>query len=94
VSLAGASKKKLATRRFCVRNYLGEDYGLVGPWTNDSGKPFAYRFTAAIRTEAATPLNGIDDLGLETDVQNLEELAAEVTKWKSRLYRSSPVTQP
>jgi len=94
VSLAGAFKKKLATRRFCVRNYLGEDYGLIGPWTNDSGKPFAYRFTAAIRTESATPLNGIDDLGLETDMQNLEELAAEVTKWKSQLYRNSPVTQP
>jgi hypothetical protein len=93
VSLTRATNTQLAARRFCVRNYLGDDYGLIGPWTSDSTKPFAYRFTASIRTESATPLNAIDDSGRDTDVQDMAEQALELSKWKARFYRNSAVTQ-
>ena len=93
LSLTQATEQELVTRRFCVRNYLGEDYGLIGPWTKDPAKPFAYRFTASIKTEAAAPLNEIDELGRETNVQNREKQQSEVTRWKSQLYRKSSGTR-
>lgn len=93
LSLEQATEQQLAFRRFCVRNYLGEDYGLIGPWTKNSAKPFAYRFTASITTEAATPLNGIDEFGLEMDTQDMQEQTAELTRWKSQVYRKTATTK-
>lgn len=93
LSLTAATEQQLRARRFCVRNYLSEEYGLIGPWTMNSTKPFAYRFAASIKTESASPMNGIDEFGLETDVQNFREQKAEVTRWMSHFYRHVPATE-
>ena len=87
ISLTNATEEQLRARRFSVRNYLSQEYGLIGPWTKNSAKPFAYRFGASIRAEAVSPLNGIDEFGLESESQNIEEQTAEVTKWMSHFYR-------
>jgi hypothetical protein len=88
VSLTHASDQRLEMRRFSVRNYLGEEYGLIGPWTKNPGKPFAYRFTTSVGTETARALNGIDERGLETSSTGVDEQSVEVGRWKKRLYRS------
>ena len=96
VSLVQASEQQLVARRFCIRNYLDDDYGLIGPWTKDPAKPFAYRFTARIKTETIKPLNGIDELGLEMDLETGNEMSAELTEWTSQFYRhfTKPQTEP
>lgn len=85
--LVGTVEQILQSRRFCVRNYLGNEYGLIGPWTRDAEKPFAYRFNATLRPHNAMALNGIDERGYETDLESLQEMSSEVKKWQLGLYR-------
>jgi hypothetical protein len=91
-SLIGATDETLTERTFCVRNYLQPDYGLIGPWSRDPARPFAYRFQASIANGDATALNGIDEKGNEDNAEILENQAAQILKWKQRLYRSAPDT--
>jgi len=91
-SLIRATDETLAERTFCVRNYLHPDYGLIGPWSQDPSRPFAYRFQASISNGDATALNGIDEEGNEDNTETLENQAAQVLKWKQKLYRSEPNT--
>ncbi|HBV64857.1 MAG TPA: hypothetical protein DEF45_17745 [Rhodopirellula sp.] len=93
VSLTTTSEHELIARSFCVRNYLTEEYGLIGPWTSDLTKAFAYRFTASIKTESASHLNGIDERGQETEVQDFSAQTAEIANWMSELYRKTPPTR-
>lgn len=88
-SLLNATDTQLARRCFSTRNYLEPDYGLIGPWTQDISKPFAYRFKASIKTGIATAVNAIDERGLSTDSETLETQAVAIKKWQAMLNRSS-----
>ncbi|MAI74202.1 MAG: hypothetical protein CMM01_25360 [Rhodopirellula sp.] len=90
LSLIDANQQRLDKRSFCVRNYLGTDYGLIGPWTRKPGQPFAYRFSASIKTGMARALNGIDERGVDRKLQDAETQSMEIRKWQSRMYRTSP----
>ena len=89
MSLLDATDIQLSQRCFSTRNYLEPDYGLIGPWTQQANKPFAYRFQASINTGIATAINAIDERGLKTDSENLETQAVAIKKWQTMLNRSS-----
>lgn len=91
-SLELATDRQLAARRFATRNYLEPDYGLIGPWTQDPSKPFAFRFKASVLAGSATALNAIDEVGLQIEDANSAIQTREVKKWQASLTRTRSET--
>ncbi len=63
VSLRQTSESDLANRVFVTRNYLDDDFGLIGPWTCEPDAPFAYRASLSLRPPTFTALNAIERAG-------------------------------
>ncbi|MDA7873971.1 sulfatase-like hydrolase/transferase [Rhodopirellula sp.] len=91
-SLELATDRQLADRRFATRNYLEPDYALIGPWTQDPSKPFAFRFKASVFAGSATELNAIDEVGLQVEHADSAIQAREVKKWQASLTRTKSET--
>ncbi len=60
----------LSKRVFSVTNFMDRSSGLIGPWTRDPEKPFAYRFLLDLRNWQLTYLNPIDSEGYEITESN------------------------
>lgn len=88
-SFLNATDRQISQRVFSTRNYLDSDYGLIGPWTQDPRKPFAYRFKASVSTGVATAVNAIDERGFNIGSETTENQAMALRKWQAILNRSS-----
>ncbi|NNE00609.1 MAG: sulfatase-like hydrolase/transferase [Pirellulaceae bacterium] len=63
VNLLRVNDAELAERCFITRDYLSDDCALIGPWTVDPMKPFAYRVDISLEPWRASLLNPIDRKG-------------------------------
>ena len=60
VDLSAAGSLPSESRIIATRNYLDDDVGLLGPWTSDSGEPFAYLASVSVSQSRFTPLHAIE----------------------------------
>ncbi len=86
VDLLNAPHELLATRSFASCHFMGPELMLVGPWTNESAHPFAYRCAFSIKQWQATALNPIDRLGLDLQASKLST-ATDNLKMQERFGR-------
>ena len=86
-NLLEASRKTLGERVFATRNYLEPDVALIGPWTQDTNLPFAYRMNVSLRKMQVDSLDAIDKHGKETPSQEPEQHEA-ATQWLNERFPS------
>lgn len=67
VDLTTVDQQKLANRVFTTANFMDRTMGLIGPWTLDPKRPFAYRFLYDIGDWQIEYLNPIDERGYACD---------------------------
>lgn len=74
LDLLSAENEAINERVFVTRNYLKNDVGLIGPWT-DARDPFAYRLSVSLREMKIAPLGAIDRQGFQhpTSEQQLRD---------------------
>lgn len=81
LNLFDTTPSQLADRVFATRNYLGEDYGLIGPWTQNPERPFAFRIRISLDPFHIEPLNAIDDAGYAIEDDARAALPDIISPW-------------
>lgn len=83
VSLCRASDQALSDRCFLTRNYLDNDYGLIGPWSAQLDAPYAYRVLLSLDPPQFRALNAINAEGIGLAARPTPDSRVSLQRWIS-----------
>ncbi|MDE0866519.1 MAG: sulfatase-like hydrolase/transferase [Rubripirellula sp.] len=87
LSLLACSNSQLEQRVLITRNYLVPDYALIGSWTRDTKRPFAFRVAGSLKAGTITAFNAIDERGFQTTPSSPDEMSNAIRRWERQAYR-------
>jgi hypothetical protein len=87
LSLLTCSNSQLEQRVLITRNYLEPDYALIGSWTLDAKRPFAFRVAGSLKAGTITAFNAIDERGFQTTPSSPSEMSNAIRRWERQAYR-------
>lgn len=95
VDLGETDDQVLAQRKFATFHYMWPELLLVGPWTNSPSRPFGYRAAFSTGRWQVAPLNPVQELGLESTVQEAEmaNLDLELDRWLMGRFGINPTRE-